>query len=219
LNARIPSDQIEVIYHGVVPPPVVADDERESVRRELGVPPDSLLILQIARFEPSENHAVAVQTLEQVVRSFPGAMLALVGHGPEEEMIRELVHQRGLASHVLFLGARGDHSRLLVASDLVLHTGDHGADLSVLIHALAMKRPVVATRVGGVDEVVEDRTCGLIACPGDYGALGESILRLAASPALRQEFGSRGRQRTEQMFSESKTTQRYSTMYSTMLAR
>jgi L-malate glycosyltransferase len=219
LNEGIPSEQVEVIYHGVVPPPTVADGDRESVRRELGVESDSFLILQIARFEPSQNHVLAIHTLEQVVRSLPGTRLALIGNGPEERMIRELVRQRRLESHVLFLGSRPDHSRLLVASDLVLQTGDHGGDLSVLIQALAMERPVVATRVGGVDEVVEDRTCGLIASQGDYGALGENILRLGASPALRKQFGSRGRQRVDQMFSEANTSHRYSTMYSRMLSR
>jgi glycosyltransferase involved in cell wall biosynthesis len=219
VNEGFPSDQVEVVYHGIVPPLAVADGERESVRRELGVAPDSLLILQIAPFEPCQNHAVAIRTLEQVVRSLPGARLALVGDGPEEGMIRELVRQRHLVSRVLFLGSRTDHSRLLVASDLVLQTGDHAGDLSVLILALALERPVVATRVGGVDEVVEDRTCGLIACPGDYGALSKKVLRLGTSPALRKQFGSRGRQRMDQLFSEAQTSQRYSAMYSSMLLR
>jgi glycosyltransferase involved in cell wall biosynthesis len=219
MKEGIPSEQVEVVYQGVVPPLAVAAGDRESIRRELGVEPDALLILKIARFEPGENHAVALSVLEQVVRSLPGARLALVGDGPEEGMIRELVRQRNLLSHVLFLGARADRSRLLAASDLVLQTSDYGGDLSVLIHALAMERPVVATRGGGVDEVVEDRTCGLIASPGDYGTLSQNILRLGASPALRKQFGSRGRQRVNEMFLEAQTSERYATIYSGMLSR
>jgi glycosyltransferase involved in cell wall biosynthesis len=219
LNEGLPSEQVEVVYHGVVPPPVLAGDERESVRQELGMAADALLILQIASFEPQQNHSLAIDTVQQVVRHLPRARLVLVGGGPEQGMIREMVRDRGLEAHVLFLGPRTDHARLLAASDLVLQTGDCGGDLSVLIQALAVERPVVAARVGSVPEVVEDRTCGLIACPGDYGALAQGIRRLGSSPALRKQFGSQGRLRVNQMFSEAKTSLRYSNMYSSMLSQ
>ncbi len=220
MNEGLPPEQVDVIYNGMVPPPVT-DTVRDghSVRQEIGVEADALLILQLARFDPWQNHTLALSTMEQVVPSFPHARLVMVGEGPEQRLIRELVRQRGLGAHVLFPGPRTDHARLLAAADLVLLTASGAGVPPVLIQALAAARPVVATRVGGVAEVVEDRICGLIASPGDYGALAEGIRRLGASPELREQFGRRGRERFETRFTGANTSLGYSQMYRSMLSR
>jgi glycosyltransferase involved in cell wall biosynthesis len=104
------------------------------------------------------------------------------------------------------------------SADLVLHTGSDEGIPPVLIQALAAGRPVVAMR-GGAAEVVEDRTCDLLARAGDYATLAENIRRLGASPELREQFGSRGRQRVDAMFSRASTTHISFKMYCSMLAR
>ncbi len=156
-----------------------------SVRPEIGVATEAFLILQVAPFEPVQDHPLAIHALERVVRSLPEARLALVGEGPEEESIRALVRRRGLESQVLFLGRRTWASRrLLAAADLVLLTS-WGADFPpILLEALAAGRPVVAPREGGVGEIVEDRVSGLLVGPGDSGGLAENIIRLHDDPAL-----------------------------------
>jgi glycosyltransferase involved in cell wall biosynthesis len=220
LNEGLPPEQVAVIYNGIVPPPVTgAAWDRRSVRREIGVDADALLVLLPARFDPCQNHALAIRTLEHVVRDHPEVRLALVGEGPDRGMIEELAAQRGLGSHVLFLEPRGELSRLLIASDVVLLTGLCEGVPPVLIQALAAGRPVVAPRVGGVSEIVEDRVCGLLACPGDYGGLADHILRLGASPELREQFGRQGRKRLESLSSGASTPLLYSNLYRTMLAQ
>jgi glycosyltransferase involved in cell wall biosynthesis len=219
LNDGLPAERVEVIYHGVrLPAETGPGDDSRAVRQELGVAPDALLILQTARFETSQNHALALQALEQVVRDLPATRLALVGEGPEQAMIRQLARERRLEAHVRFLGPRNDHDRLLAAADLVLSTGTGEGDLSTMIRALAAGRPVIATRLGGVPEVVEDRGCGLITAPGDYGALAESIHLLGSRLALRTQYGRRGRERAEALFSGEMTSLRYSGLYGRMLA-
>jgi glycosyltransferase involved in cell wall biosynthesis len=219
LNEGLPPEQVKVIYNGIVPTPVTgAARDGRSLRREIGVDADALLILQLARFDPWQNHTLAIRTLEQVVRNLPKARLALVGEGPDLGMIQELVRQRGLGSHVLLLGPRADHARLLMAADLVLLTGLCEGVPPVLIQALASGRPVVATRVGGVSEIVEDRVCGLLACPGDYGGLADNIHRLGASPELREQFGRQGQKRIEALLSEADTSLLYSNVYRSMLS-
>jgi glycosyltransferase involved in cell wall biosynthesis len=219
LNEGLPPEQVAVIYNGIVPPPVTgAAWDRRSVRREIGVAADALLVLLPARFDPCQNHALAIRTLEHVVRDHPEVRLALVGEGPDRGMIEELAGQRGLGSHVLFLEPRGELSRLLIASDVVLLTGLCEGVPPVLIQALAAGRPVVAPRVGGVSEIIEDRVCGLLACPGDYGGLADHILRLGASPELREQFGRQGRKRLETLSSGASTALLYSNLYRTMLA-
>ena len=129
-----------------------------------------------------------------------------------------MIRPRGLESHVLFLGPRADHARLLAAADLVLHTGSDEGNPPVLIQVLAAGRPVMAMRGGSAAEVVEDDTCVLLPRAGDHATLAENIRRLGASPELREQFGSRGRQRVDARFSRASTTHIYFKMYCIMLA-
>jgi glycosyltransferase involved in cell wall biosynthesis len=218
LNDGLPPDQVDVVYHGVsLPPETWPGEDREASRREMGADPDALLILQPARLETGENHALAIQAFERVVRELPRARLVLAGEGPERGIVEAMVRQRKLGSHVVFASPRVDHDRLLAAADLLLVTGSRDAALWTLTRALAAGRPVVATRAGGVPEVVEDGTCGLIAAPGDYGALAEGIYRLGSCPVLRQEFGRRARERAAVLFAQANTTDLYAQIYDGML--
>jgi glycosyltransferase involved in cell wall biosynthesis len=219
LNEGIPSERVAVIYNSIVAP-ATADDDRDgqSVRREIGLDADALLILQPARFDPWQNHPLALRTLEYVVRSIPEARLVLVGQGPERGMIEELAREQGLGTHVLFLEPRDDQGRLYLAADVVLLTGLGEGVPQAVIQALAAGRPVVATRVGGVSEIVEDRLCGLLACPGDYVGLAEHIRSLGMNRELRAQFGRRGQERIQALSTEASTPLLYSNLYCNMLA-
>jgi glycosyltransferase involved in cell wall biosynthesis len=219
LNEGLPPERVTVIYHGIAPLPAAGDEVGRSVRQELGVAAETYLILQIARLDPVENHAVSLRALEQVIRSVPRARLALVGDGPETGMVRELARRHGLESHLLFLGDRTDYARLVAAADVVLLTS-LSEDLPLsLVYALAAGRPVVALRAGSVAEVVEDRRSGLLACPNDDYSLTENLLLLGQEPELRERLGHHGRERAERMFSEAAMAQSYRTMYREMLGQ
>jgi L-malate glycosyltransferase len=219
LNDGLPPTQVEVIYDGVhLPPRKWSEEDCSALRRDIGVHPDALLVLQSARFEIGQNHTLAIQAFEQVVRALPRAVLVLAGEGPDRRIVEETVRQRGLGAHVVFLEDRGDPDLLLASVDLLLVTASRDGTLADLTRALAAGKPVVATRVGGVAEVVEDRTCGLITAPGDYAGLAESIHRLGASPDLCQQFGRRARERAEALFSHATTRERYAKVYHDMFA-
>jgi glycosyltransferase involved in cell wall biosynthesis len=118
---------------------------------------------------------------------------------------------------VRLLGLRTDVARLLRAADLFLLTSvSEGVPLTV-IEAMAAGLPVVATRVGGVSEVVEDGATGLLAPPGDAAALAEKVLTLADNCGLRVQMGARGRTRAAARFSETKMLAAYEHLYEEML--
>jgi glycosyltransferase involved in cell wall biosynthesis len=216
----MPSERVAVIYNSIVSPADMDDPQGgRSVRQEIGVDADALLILQPARFDPWQNHPLAIRTLEHVVRSIPEARLVLVGQGPERGIIEDLARQRGLGAHVLFLEPRDDQGRLYMAADLILLTGLIEGVPSALIQALAAGRPVVATRVGGVSEIVDDHVCGLLACPGDYVGFAEHIRRLWLDPELRAQLGRQGRELIKALSTEASTLLLYSNLYRRMLLR
>jgi glycosyltransferase involved in cell wall biosynthesis len=217
-NEGIPAERVVVIYNGIdlVSSPNGASD-REQVRREMGIGPDDLAVIQVARLDYLKDHATAIRTLERVVARRPEARLVLVGEGAEREKIEAEIRQRLLTDHVRLLGLRTDVARLVSAADLFLLTSiSEGIPLTV-IEAMSAGLPVVSTGVGGVGEIVLDGQTGLLAPAGDDRLLAEHILGLAADPALRRRMGQLGRERARAVFSEGRMHAAYRGLYEEML--
>jgi glycosyltransferase involved in cell wall biosynthesis len=219
-NEGIAAERVQVIYNGVhLDPFLDRDQDRAAIRRELNVADETLLVLQVARLDYLKDHATAVRAFAEVVRVRPDACLLLVGEGPEAAKIREGIARLNLQRQVRLLGLRKDVPRLLAAADLVLLTSiSEGIPLTV-IEAMAAERPVVATTVGGVVEMVVDGETGLLAPAGDAPALARNILRLAEDPALARSLAKRGRARAMERFSEQQMLAAYEKLYEEMLGR
>src|SRR5262249_18014978 len=145
-NEGFPCHRVQVIYNGVdLTPFAEAGSQRSAIRSELGVSANELLILQVARLDALKDHATAVRTLSHVVSRGIKAQVVLVGEGPEEPKIRQMVQQFNLERQVSFLGLRTDIARLLSAADLFLLTSVSEGIPLTLIEAMAVGLPVVAT--------------------------------------------------------------------------
>ncbi|HTU91890.1 MAG TPA: glycosyltransferase [Gemmataceae bacterium] len=217
-NEGIPAERVGVIYNGIDPNSFgKAPQDRDGVRREIGVGTDDLVVIQVARLDYLKDHLTAIRAVERVAVQRPEVRLVLVGEGPEREKIEAEVRQRQLSPHVRFLGLRGDVVRLIPAADLFLLTSiSEGIPLTV-IEAMAAGLAVVSTRVGGVGEIVVDGQTGLLAPAGDDSTLAEHILSLSADVARRQRMGQVGRQRAHAMFSEEKMHASYCGLYEEVL--
>jgi len=124
----------------------------------------------------------------------------IVGDGPERGAVEEEIRRLGLGDRVELLGERGDVPELLAGSDVfVLSSRSEGLPVSVL-EAMAAKLPVVASRVGGLVELVVDGETGLLVPPGDEAALTEALRRLVDDRELRRKLGAAGRARAEASF-------------------
>ena len=195
-NEGIAPGRVDVIYNGI---PLERFDlrlttsQRMAIRTEIGLETDDLMLIQVARLDYLKDHATAIRTVERLVPRKGNARLVLVGEGPERATIENLVRDRGLEGHVKFLGLRTDVPRLLAAADIALLTSISEGIPLTLIEAMAAGLPVVATRVGGVPEVVVDGETGLLAPAGDDRALAELVFRLVATPDLLEDLGVKGR--------------------------
>jgi sugar transferase (PEP-CTERM/EpsH1 system associated) len=217
-NDGFPARRVEVIYNGIdLRPFAVPREDRQSIRREMGVGDEDFVILHVARLDYLKDHATAIRTLAQIAPHRPDIRLVLVGEGPELNAIHELIRQSKLEKQVRLLGLRKDVARLLSAADLFLLTSiSEGIPLTV-IEAMASGLPVVSTHVGGLPEVVVEGQTGLLAPSGDSTALAQAVCKLAAAPALQHEMGRRGRQRAEEVFSERLMHTQYVRLYREML--
>jgi glycosyltransferase involved in cell wall biosynthesis len=217
-NEGIPDRRIRVIHNGIdLSAHRNGYHDGEAVRREVGAAPGDLVLMQIARLDYLKDHATAIRTVERVARQRPHVRLILVGEGPERAKIETLVREKRLGANVRLLGQRTDIGRLLPAADLFLLTSiSEGIPLTV-IEAMAAGLAVVATRVGGVPEVVEDGRTGLLAPSGDDTALAAAVLQLAEDAMRRRQMGLAGRQRAHALFSEERMHEQYRQLYEEIL--
>lgn len=217
VNEGLPSERIEVVYNGIdadcfAPRPA----ERDAVRRELGLAPQVMVMIQVARLDYLKDHITAVRALARVVVQLPATRLILVGDGPERLSIQREVERFGLTDNVMFLGTRQDVARLLQGADLFLLTSvSEGIPLTV-IEAMATGLPAVCTRVGGMPEIVEEGETGLLAPAKDDDALAAAVLHMARKPELRARMGQHGQQRARESFSETRMAARYLALYGDM---
>ena len=157
-------------------------------------------LLFVGRLAAVKGVPVLLEALQGLIADHPGLRLTLVGDGPERAALE--ARAQGLGHHVDFVGYRSQDevaALLREATALVLPSFAEGLPV-VLMEALAARVPVVATRIAGVGELVEDGVSGLLVPPGDAAALRDALARLLADPALRARMGEAGRARVVAAF-------------------
>jgi glycosyltransferase involved in cell wall biosynthesis len=158
-------------------------------------------VLAIGRLVPEKDHDTLIKAFRLVAAEHPQAELWLVGEGPGRDSLQQLVNKCRLDGKVHFLPGQADlRPRLQQASLLVLSSVAEALP-NVVLEAMAAGLPVVATRVGGLPEVVAPGKTGWLVPPRDIPPLAAAISQLLADPKTRRAFGLAGRKRGEREFS------------------
>jgi glycosyltransferase involved in cell wall biosynthesis len=161
----------------------------------MGVPDDRFLVGWIGRMTGVKRGADVLRAFRALRDRGVEATLCMVGDGPERDQLEQLAGELGLMHDCLFAGYQEDVGPFFAAFDaFVLPSGNEGTPVTA-IEALASGCPVVATRVGGVPDVVRDGTDGLLVELGDRNGLADALARLAADPELRRRMGEAGHDR------------------------
>jgi glycosyltransferase involved in cell wall biosynthesis len=192
-----PKAKFSVIRLGIdLPTRVASLDDRAALRQLFGVPETTFVVGWIGRM-------TAIKRIDDTLRAFArlqdsgiDARLCLVGDGPDRAAVEGRLTELGIARTTLLPGYQRDIGAYLAFFDTLLLTSGNEGTPVVAIEALAAGRPVVATAVGGVPDVVSDGHDGLLANVGDIDALAAALGRLAADPELRRRMGEAGRERT-----------------------
>jgi len=193
---RLPMRQLAVVRNGIPVPPSVRPPD-SVLRAELVRGRPDYVVLTPARLHDQKGHAFLLEAAAMV----PDATFVLAGDGPLRADLEARAGELGIAERCVFLGHRTDVPDLLAAADLfVLPSLYEGLPISVL-EAMAARRPVVATAIGGTDEAVTHEVTGLLVPPRDAPALASAIRRLRADPALAHRLAVAGRERVEREFS------------------
>jgi glycosyltransferase involved in cell wall biosynthesis len=192
---------------------VSGPDARERVRREFGVGREYLLLI-VARLHPEKGHHYLFQALPEIRRRASAPVRLLVaGSGTFEASYREEVRAIGCDDLVTFLGFRKDTPDLMAAADLVVLPSLAEAFGLVLTEALYLGTPVVATRVGGIPEIVDDGIDGVLVPPADREAVARAILELLENPDKRLRLAGAGRQKVLTRFRFEDMVRSYEAIY------
>ena len=165
---------------------------RQALRAAEGVPEAGLVVSLVQRLSPPKTPLVFVRALPRILADRPDAVTWIVGDGPLRPAVEAAVAEAGLRARVRFLGLRKDIPSVLSASDVLVHSSLREGLPRVVLEALAVGTPVVATAVGGVPDAVTDGVSGLLVPPEDPAALAGAVLATLgdrAGAARRAEAG------------------------------
>lgn len=194
-------DKFEVVPLGLRLDPFlsIGAETGTAIRAELGIDPDRVLLTAVGRLVPIKRLDVLITAMAELRSRGNTPMLAIVGDGQLRTNLEELGRELGVADVVRFLGYRRDLVEIVAATDIAVLTSDNEGTPVALIEAAAGGRPLVATDVGGVSDVVVPGAGRLVA-PGDAVGLADAIEELAASETLRRRLGAFARDHVRQRY-------------------
>jgi glycosyltransferase involved in cell wall biosynthesis len=212
----IDSRQIEIIPSGIDLTRCVPRADNRTLRL-LGIPENAPLVVMVAALVRHKDPLTFVRAMKSVVSAIPNAHALMIGDGPLRPEVEREIAQSGLGENIHLAGYRTDADTLLTAADVVALSSREEGLGTVLIDALWMGKPIAATRAGGIPEIVEDGSCGLLSPPEDGPALGSTISQLLMDGALRTRFSIAGRARAS-AFSVERTANRTALVYERVTA-
>ncbi len=196
-----------------------SEARRGEFRRELGLDDGRPLIGIVARLVPIKRHEDFIAASALVLARHPEARFLVIGDGERRTELEALTGRCGLSERVRFLGWRHDLDRIYVDLDVVVLTSANEGSPVSLIEAMAAARPVVATAVGGVPDLVEHGVTGWLTPSGDPSSLADAIATLLADPERRRAMGTAGRKRVADGYGVDRLVSDVERLYTDLMSR
>jgi len=211
----IPARHFAVVPNGI---DVARFDDVSDCRRALGLSSAAPVVGMVARLVPQKDPLTFVRMARAVAEAACDARFLLVGDGPLRGQVEAAIRALGVADRITLTGFRDDVPSLLRSMDVVVVPSRWEGLPLIVLEAMAVARPVVATRLPSVAEVVVDGDTGRLVEAGDVGGLARAVLDLVTDGAVAAAMGARGRRRVEQEFSLSRMVEGTLDVYRAALA-
>ncbi len=217
-KAHIAEHKVSTIYNGIDVGNSAAID-RTALMRDIGLKDDERILMSAGRLHRQKGYDLLLKALSVVQISFPTVKLLILGDGEEEKTLKKLAHSLELSEKVLFLGLRSDVDRFLQCSEMCVLPSRWEGFPNVLLEAMAAGKPVVATAVGGVRELVVDNVTGILVPPQDDMAVAGAISLLLSDTRRALAMGAAGRERALKHFSMNAMISKTESLYHELLTR
>jgi glycosyltransferase involved in cell wall biosynthesis len=175
---------VSLIYNGVDLDRYEHQEPCCTLHEEYGMAPDAQIVGVVARLEPEKGHPTLLEAWPAVLRSCPEAYLLIVGEGSQREALERQAEDLRIGHRVVFTGRRDDIPAVTAALDVAVLPSYREAQGLTILEAMALTRPVVASNVGGIPEMIQDGVTGLLVPPHDADALSTAIVRLLSDHPL-----------------------------------
>jgi len=209
-------DRLVCIHNGIDLEAVRITTERTEKRKEWGIDGKVILIGTVGRLVPVKGHAVLLEAFRIMSQFHQNVALIFVGDGPLRVELEAEASRMGLGRTVIFSGHQEQSYDFINMMDVFVLPSLHEGIPMVLLEALALRRPVVASRVGGIPEVLVHGYSGVLVSPSNPEELATAIQSLIESPSKAVAFGSSGRSQVESEFSAALMATRTAEMYRTL---
>jgi glycosyltransferase involved in cell wall biosynthesis len=212
-------EQYITIYSGIEIDKFRVTIDIEEKRRQLGIPSGHKVVGVVSKLWEGKGHISILQAAKGIIERVPEVSFLIVGEGYLEKQLKELTEQLGLKDHVIFTGFRTDVPEVTATFDVAVLASFFEGMGRVLLEAMVLGKPVVATRVGGIVDVVDEGINGMLVPPGDVGALAEAISRLLLDESLRQKMGEAAKEKIDARFSASNMVKKIDRIYRELLIK
>ena len=193
------SAKTQTVYNGVDPSAFPSQPDRQKFRQELGMTQGPVLVT-IGRLTEQKGHRYLLRAFPDLLNTWPQLCCVFVGEGELQDALHRMAIDLGVERACRFVGGREDIVDILAAADLfVLPSLSEGFPF-VVLEALAMGLPVVASRVNGVPELIEDHKTGLLVSPRDPQSLAKAIRKVLSDPTVASRMGAEGRAVVQERF-------------------
>ncbi|MGI4790074.1 MAG: glycosyltransferase family 4 protein [Janthinobacterium lividum] len=200
-RGEAPDSKITVVPNGISAP---SSGNAAETRQSLGIGPNTPLVVCAARLEREKDIASLVTAMQSVRKSIPEARCLIAGEGSQKADLKAQIESLELLGTVTLLGFRSDATALMAAADVFVLPSLAEPFGLVLLEAMALGRPVIATRAGGPLEIVVEGQTGFLIPPSSPEALAAAIIRLLANPAVSHQLGANGLARYQALFTASR---------------
>ena len=211
-SRRLKSDRITVVHNAV--DPVQWDGVAPAdVRRRFGFNQDTQIVLTAGRFSQEKGQRFFVRAAAKMLRTHPRLRFVLFGDGPDLDAVRALASDLGVSQAVLCPGFERDIVAVMKGADLLVNPSQSEGLPNVVLEAMAVGLPVVATAVGGVPEVITSGHDGLLVEYGDIDRMAEAVIKLTLDDDARKRFVAAARQTLVERFSFAQQAERLKDVY------
>ena len=203
-DLKIKSSKVRVIPNGTDLDKFQQNVNINIQKQELGIERNAKVVGILANLIPVKAHTVLIHAIPTILEQFPKTHFLLIGEGYLKEELANLCSRLDVSSQVQFLGYRSDVEKLIPVFDIGILCSKVETFGNALIEIMAAEKPVVATDVGAISEIVQHGVNGLLVPSGNSAALSKAIIKILGNPKLASQYGKRGRQRVLEQFSKEK---------------
>jgi glycosyltransferase involved in cell wall biosynthesis len=216
---NIKDGKTTVIYNGVDEDRFSRLKDSKSIRTELGIDEGSPVVGSVSSLTPHKGHEHLIQAASLVLDKHPSTRFLIVGDGLLRKRLEDQAKDLNIHSTVIFTGERKDIPEILSLMDVFVLPSFSREGLGLaIIEAMAAKKPVVATEIGGIPEAVNKGKTGFLVPPGDPAALATAIVELLQNPKKAKEMGEKGRARVMERFTKTKMLSEIQEVYQSLVS-